>query len=149
MLNMSDYVTPNHFTPNDFATFTPLSIEEEFNLIAPVLIYFEADLKYREQAKAALKQLKKLQHPLLDDTSISTMLNQNFTPAGLGNRYNALMIAMVNEICPDAVPYIDEYGAFAFKIEDDHTAIMGDASNYFGFYMDVESVKKRINLFLH
>lgn len=52
-LNMTDWVTPNHWNTSHFEAFNGLYPKREFALIAPVLIYFQADLRRKEKARAA------------------------------------------------------------------------------------------------
>lgn len=143
-LNMDGWVTPNHFNVADFEKFGPLSARQEFDLIAPITVYYEADLQYKSQARAALQQLKKLGHPVVADKPISDILEDNRTPDGLVNRYNALMMAIVEEVAPGTESYIDEYGSFGFRIGNDDNVLMGDASSMFACYMNANAVVERV-----
>ena len=143
-LNMDGWVTPNHFNVADFEKFGSLTARQEFDLIAPIAVYHMADLKYKSQARAALQQLKKLGHPLVADKSVSEILEDNSAPDGLGNRYNALMMAIVEEVAPGTESYIDEYGSFGFRIGDDDSVLMGDASGIFAYYMNANAVVERV-----
>lgn len=140
MLNLDQWITPNHFSVSEFEAFEKLTPREEFDLIAPVAIYFFADLMYKPKARKALKKLKALAHPMTTDLTVDGMLED--APDGLKSRYNALMMAVVDEVVPGVESYIDEYGAFGFKIGDNSCAFMGDAYGFFAFYADSEGVVK-------
>lgn len=143
MLNMDGWVTPNHFKIADFEKFGKLTPDEEFDLVAPVLVYFQADLGYKKEARATLKKLKGLKHPLVDDKAMSELLES--PPEGLVNRYNALVLKIVSDAAPQATPYIDTYGAFGFTFGSDHRAMMGDVSGLFGFYLRSLDVRSRFS----
>lgn len=141
MLNMDKWVTPNHFKVGDFEKFEALTPDEEFDLIAPITVYFQADLCVKKAARVALRKLKSLKHPLVEGESVEELLETE--PTGLVNRYNALIMAIVNDTAPDADAYIDEYGAFGFNIGDDSCALMGDKSGIFAFYLSAKLVRER------
>ncbi|MBC8738491.1 hypothetical protein F6X40_17090 [Paraburkholderia sp. UCT31] len=141
-LNLDSCVTPNHFSIEDFEEFPGLAPADEFDLVAPIAVYFFADLKLRPQAQAAIQKLKKLRHPLVEDRNVNDLLET--TPDGLESRYNALMMKLVADACPEAQSYIDGYGAFGFRIGHDDTALMGDSQGFFAFYLTADAVKHRI-----
>lgn len=143
MLNMDGWVTPNHFKAAQFEEFAGLSPSAEFDLIAPVLVYFRADLRYKAKARAALTKLKKLAHPLTDDASVTEMLET--APAGLVNRYNALMMKIVDDETGDAEPHIDSYGAFGFRHGGSDCVLMGDVDGLFAFYVGAAAVRQRLS----
>jgi hypothetical protein len=141
MLNMDTWVTPNHFDVANFQPFAAMAPDAEFDLVAPVLVYFQADLRYKPRARAALKKLQRLKHPLVADQTLADLLET--TPEGLANRYNALVMHIVKDEAADAEPYIDQHGAFGFRHGDDACAMMGDASGFFGFYLSAAAVRQR------
>lgn len=142
MLNMDTWVTPNHFHVRDFETFGSLTPDAEFDLVAPVLAYFQADNRLRDKARAALKELMALQHPLVADQSLGAMLQA--MPEGLDNRYNALMMAIVEDAAPGTASRIDTWGAFAFVIGTDTNVLCGDAAGFFAFCLKASDVRKRV-----
>lgn len=144
MLNMDNWVTPNHFSVEDFEQFDKLSPADEFDLVAPILVYFQADLNRRAGAKSAILKLKKLGHPMVEAGSTTEFLIT--APAGLSNRYNALMMKLVHDLRPDAEAYIDEYGAFGFRVPGDSTMLGGDVSGLFAFYLNAQAVKERVEM---
>lgn len=143
MLNMDSWVTPNHFNAAQFEEFAGLSPSAEFDLIAPVLVYFRADIRYKSKARAALATLKKMAHPLTEDASIVEMLET--APDGLVNRYNALMMKIVDDETRDAEPHIDSCGAFGFRYGGNDCVLMGDVDGLFAFYVGAEAVKQRLS----
>lgn len=144
MLNMTGWVTPNHFDVSNFEEFQALSPAQEFDLIAPIMIYFGADLNYCDKAKLAAKELKRLKHPFMEDISVKELINSNVTPEGLENRYNALVMKLVDEQSPEAEAYIDSCGAFGFKLDDDSGVLMGDNSGMFAFHASAKSIENRL-----
>lgn len=144
MLNMDTWVTPNHFSVEAFEQFNGLTPADEFNLVAPILVYFQADLEKKAAAKSAILKLKKLGHPMVEAGSTTEFLIT--APVGLVDRYNALMMKLVHDLRPDAEAYIDEYGAFGFRVPGDSTMLGGDASGLFAFYLDAQAVKERVEM---
>jgi hypothetical protein len=143
MLNMETWVTPNHFAINEFEEFRGLTPDQEFDCIGPVTVYFKADLQYKAQARKGLQQLKKLAHPLVEDRPLSEMLETQ--PTGLINRYNALIMAIVEDEAPGSEAFIDGQGAFGFRLPGSRTEFLnGDASGLFGFYLDAAALRQRV-----
>jgi hypothetical protein len=141
-LNLDDEVTPNHFKVEQFEAFPGLTVDEEFDLVALICIYYHASLDFKAKAREALKTLRKLKHPLVADKTIDEMLET--APEGLVNRYNALLTAIVNDEAPQAQARIDEWGAYGFNLGDETRVLMGDASGFFAFYVAAALVRKRI-----
>lgn len=146
-LNMNDWVTPNHWDVERFEQCRGLSPKKEFALIAPVLIYFEADATWTDKARAALKKLRKAKHPLIEniDQPIEAILRMHRTPDGLTNRYNALVMWLADEVHNGIESYIDKWGAFAFKVGSDHDVLAGDAPGHFAFFDTFEYLRDRIH----
>jgi hypothetical protein len=144
MLNMDTWVTPNHFSVENFEQFGDMSPADEFDLVAPILVYFQADLRKKAAARKAIMALKKLGHPMVEAGSTTEFLLN--APTGLGDRYNALMMKLVHDLRSDAEAYIDEQGAFGFRVPGDSTMLGGDASGLFAFYMDAQAVKERVEM---
>lgn len=141
MLNMTDEVTPNHFSAANFIPFNALSPAEEFDMVAPVMAFFFADLRLRPKAILGFKALKKAKHPLVEGLTVKELLET--APGGLVNRYNALVMQLVSEVAPSAEPYIDKYGAFGFRYNGQDGVLCGDASGMFDFYMSSAAIQKR------
>lgn len=146
-LNMDDYVTPNHWGVERFESCCALDPKEEFELIAPVLIFFEVDASRKERAHAALTKLHRARHPLLEQTgqAVASILRQSTTPDGLINRYNALVMWLADEVQPGIESYIDEWGAYAFRIGRDDTILAGDARGMFAFFDSFSHLQERIH----
>lgn len=148
------YVTPNEPVDSESIPLLrgltrELSLEEEFDLIAPVVIYFLADGSKKRKAAAlkALQTLKSIKHPILDeDDKPGDIVEERNTPDHFIDRYNALMMAIVHQkMGDDAVPYIDEYGAFAFRVHREKGVLSGDDSGIFAFYEKASAVQERLN----
>ena len=142
--NLDDYVTPNHFSVEQFASFKGLSVDEEFDLVAPVVIFLEADSQYRAKARVALKKLKALGHPLLDEVNVASVINTGSGMDAARGRYNALMMVLVDSVIPGIDSYIDAHGGFSFRVPDDSTLLSGDASGLFAFYESAQAVRERL-----
>ena len=143
-LNLGDHVTPNHWSTASFEKFETLSMDAEFDLIAPLLVFFRADCSLRTKARAASLALKKAGHPVMEGQSVRDAIKDE--PDGLIARYNALVMAIVEEENPSAEAYIDSYGAFCYRLGDDQTIAAGDAMSLFGFYLDADALRARVNL---
>ena len=138
------YVTPNHFSAADFTEIIGFTLDKEFNLIAPVMVFFEADCAQKEPARKALIQLKRLKHPLMDGLTVSEVMAERSTPADLHSRYNGLMMAIAASEIETAECYIDPYGAFSFRVGDDANVLMGDSSGTFAMYNNAAAVRERL-----
>lgn len=138
------YVTPNHFNGADFTEFKGLTLDKEFDLVAPVMVFFECDCSTKTKARRALTRLKQLGHPLMQDMTVNEVMDETVTPAGLHSRYNGLMMAIAESEIEGVESYIDPYGAFSFKVEGDANVLMGDASGLFAFYDNAAAVRERI-----
>lgn len=145
-LNMTDWVTPNHWNASRFEAFAGLDPKREFALIAPVLIYFQADLGWKDKARASLKLLRTAKHPLFTDIEqpVESILSMRHTPDGLINRYNALVMSMAEDVQPGIKTLIDQYGAFSFSIGSDQNVLSGCAAGLFAFFDSFDYLRDRI-----
>lgn len=141
---MDNVVTPNHFSVEDFEQFQGLTPSQEFDLVAPVMVYFRADLRRKAEARKALERLRALSYPMVDTGSLTERLM--YEPIGLVERYNALMMKLVKDARPDAEAYIDTHGAFGFRVPGDETLLMGDASGAFAYAMSTAAIRDRLAL---
>ncbi len=147
-LNMDEYVAPHHWSVERFEHCRGLDPKKEFELIAPVLIYFEADATWKDRAKAALTKLRRAKHPLFDhnEQTVPGILRETRTPDGLCSRYNALVMWLADEVQPGIESYIDEWGAYAFRIGRDDTVLAGDEGGMFAFFDTFGHLQERIQL---
>jgi hypothetical protein len=147
-LNMDDYVAPHHWSVKQFEHCDGLDPKREFELIAPVLIYFSVDATTQDNARTALSKLRKAKHPLFESSghTVQAILQLTRTPEGLINRYNALVMWLAEEVQPDIESYIDKWGAYAFKIGQDNNILAGDASGVFAYFRTFSHLQDRILL---
>ena len=145
-LNMDDYVSPNHWNIGQFEAFKGIDPKQEFELIAPVLIYFAADSTWTEKARAALKKLRLAKHPLFTslEQPVASILNMRQTPDGLVSRYNALVMWLADDVHPGIESRIDEWGAYAFTVGQDTNVLSGCSSGLFAFFDSFEYMRTRI-----
>ena len=145
-LHLDDWVTPTSFDPARFEVFSSLTVEEEFDLIAPVAIYHHADMAppWKSRARQALQALRKLKHPLVADALLKDLLETTQGISGLQSRYNALVLTLVASHAPTAEPYIDAWGAYAFRLDGDDCVLAGDSAGWFAFYSNAESLQNRL-----
>lgn len=74
------------------------------------------------------------------------LVEERNTPDHFVGRYNALMMAIVHQkMGDDAVPYIDEYGAFAFRVHREKDVLSGGDCGTFAFYEKASAVHERLN----
>lgn len=139
------HVTPNHFSAADFVAFPGLSLDQEFDLIAPVLVYFFCDSSRKAAARKALTKLNTLGHPMMDGKSVSEIMQETSTLKGLHSRYNGLMMAIAESQVEGIESYIDPYGAYSFKVDGDDHVLMGDAYGLFAFYENAAAVRVRLD----
>jgi hypothetical protein len=142
---MCVYTTPQHFDVTvDFVEHPSLTIDEEFDLVAPVYIYLAADLKYERKARNAAMRLKRIGHPLMDGLTVADLMTGR-APTDFGTRYQQLMMALAEDEIPGIESYIDADGAFSFKHAGDTHVLMGDACGSFAFYLRADDVRRRLN----
>lgn len=140
------YVTPNHFSGADFSPFPGLSLDAEFNLIAPVMIYSQCDCSTarRDKARRALNKLKKMGHPLVGDQSVADLISQTRPIENLDSRYNGLVMAIAEDEIEGVESYIDPHGAYSFRVGQYANVLMGDAYGTFAFHEDSQSLRERL-----
>lgn len=146
-LNMTDWVTPNHWNPSQFEALDGLDVRHEFALIATMVIYFLVDQCRVAEAHNALKTLSMAGHPFIQghEGPIEDMLKMRHTPDGLINRYNALVMWMAEEVQPGIKARIDELGAFAFCVGSDCNVLSGDIAGIFAIFGSFGYLRDRIH----
>jgi hypothetical protein len=142
--NLSDYVTPNHFSVDQFEAFPGLSVDEEFDLVAPIVIFLRADSAKSKKARAALLKLQAMGHPLLNDVDVADVIKTGNGMGRAGTRYNALMMALADSVIPGIDSHIDSFGSFSFLVPGDNTLLCGDDCGTFSFHSSAQSVRERL-----
>lgn len=149
-MTLFPYVTPHHFSAEDFTELCGLSLDAEFDLIAPVVIYFEADCskQRRRAATTALTALQGCGHPIANELERpQVVVEQRRTPEHFVDRYNALVIAIADEATNgSAEATIDAYGAFEFRIGTSTGVLSGSASGTFAYYCNAAALRERLAL---
>jgi hypothetical protein len=144
MLNMTDNVHPYHWDAQKFEAFIDLAPENEFDLIAPVAIYFLADDRLKARAQQAWKQLRKLKHPVSEGCTPKEMVESRLPPDGIHKRYKALFMHLCKQGWPDATFDQDPWGALVVtSVEHDDTS-SGDAQGQFPWFTSAEALKQRL-----
>ena len=147
-MTLFPYVTPHHFSAENFTPLCGLSLDAEFDLIAPVVIYFEADCsnQRRRAATTALTTLQRCGHPIANYLERpQTVLDQRRTPEHFVDRYNALVIAIADEATDgSAEATIDAHGAFEFRIGTSAGVLSGSASGAFAYYDKAAALRERL-----
>lgn len=139
------WIAPGHFDIKNWIAFDGLSADQEFDLIAPVAIYFCTDLAYKAEASKALTKLKRLKHPLAQNGTVAEILNTTRTPNGLVDRYNGLVMAIADDEVPGIASHIDAWGAYAFSQDGDNCVLSGDENGMFAYYMNAKILRERFN----
>ena len=127
--------------------------EELFDLVAPIHIYFHADIMYEKEARKAFQSLRKKREEEMVKAYFSEylpgcFLDNKLSSAG-GNPfwsvYCKLFEEMVKESFPTFKPYFDSYGAKCFR--DDVTNekhLIGDGYNHYPYYLQSEALRERL-----
>jgi|JTFN01.1.fsa_nt_gb hypothetical protein len=132
----TDSIMPGQGTPGDFQPFETLTLDEEFELVAPLHVFHHVDLRFEARANAARRQLRRLGHPLARMGGEEADASRQ--------RYNALMLAIAREELPGVEACIDARGALAFQLRDDgHRVLVGDRDT-FTFAMSPGRVRERL-----
>lgn len=123
--------------------------EELFNLVAPIHIYFNADLMFKNEANEGLKKLKKLK---LDNMVLDYLDEDDFSSKKLDQLDNKLYWRVYNQLFEELVlkefedfePSVDTYGAKCFKYQD-KIYLDGDSFDCYPFYTDYVTLTERLN----
>lgn len=127
--------------------------EELFDLVAPIHIYFHADLMYEREAKKAFRELKKKRELDFVKEYFDSFTEEDLEERGLNtvhannfwSIYCRLFEEIVQESFPTFKPYFDSYGAKCFR--DDATNeqhLIGDGYNHYPYYLQSEALKERL-----
>lgn len=148
MYNMTDYVHPFHWNVEDFEALPGLSPEQEFDAIAPVAIYFAADVCYKEKARGAWNKLKAANHPVVADMTAQEMLQERSAPEGINERYNALFMYLCCQTWTSAVFDQDRWGALTVAESGDRDAkqLAGACHGQFPWYATSSMLKTRLQI---
>lgn len=119
MLNMNQIVHPYQWDLDKFVEFDRLTPSQEFDLIAPVAIYFQADVCFKDKARKAWNKLRALDHPVAASMAASEMVKEMGTPDGIHERYKALFMFLCRQEWPSAEFTVDQYGGLAVKKSGD------------------------------
>lgn len=118
-----------------------------FDSIAPLVIYHLADLRYKKQAKKALKDLRKLMgddwvEGLLTDKENGFDL-ENLKTGLLQEIYNDTFAYIVEENVSDAIFQIDKYGGYNYVLNNE-ILFGSDDSRVFPWFLGSETIIDRI-----
>lgn len=129
------------------AGLTPAALDD----VAPIAIYFFADLARKKQAEDAVRRLKAQAHPVLagaDGEMPRGMKLRDLEERHDKSGFNLLyQHAMATELARhlDASDWkiqIDQHGAFEIE-RNGETAFSGDADGWFAWYGDAAAVEAR------
>lgn len=124
--------------------------ENLFNWVAPIHVFHHADIMYKSEAKKAFKELKKAsgcemvksyfgeEAVVLKEKTIETIDSEVFWRV-----YNQLFEEIVKESFPAFSMGYDMYGAKCFRLGG-AVYLAGDVHDCFPFYVDMESLKERL-----
>ena len=126
-----------------------LTKEKLFDLIAPIFIYFFADLCYENEAIESLEKLKTLRHDAtikryFDNDDLDKNSIDDIDHYKIKDIYDELFEEMVLSVFPDAVPDYDRSGAKCFTING-RKYLNGDAYLCYPFYADHQALKIRLS----
>ena len=110
-----------------------------FDDIAPIAVYLNADLKYKNEAEKALKQLKKDCGHIPEIASLTPKdVKDGELGFDAGHVYNRLFEMIAEGYGTIAV---DKYGAWGY-IDECGNEHWGDDSGFFPWYLDEETLEK-------
>jgi hypothetical protein len=111
--------------------------------VAPIFIYHGADLKYKKEAAAAFRRMKKEKHPLVAETN-------KLDDVDAGNAqilYNHAFVQTLIRELPDPSSWeveIDQYGGYEIVRDGDGERIFGsDGIGCFAYYLDTVAIQER------
>jgi hypothetical protein len=139
-------------TDNDAAGVT---IENLFDLVAPVYIYHKADIQYRAEAERALRRLKDftavdfephISHPTaarLAEAALALTADEA-DPNAFWEAYDLLFPALVTREYPALRPDHDPRGACCFRDSEGGVRLDGDACGHYPYYLSYEALADRL-----
>lgn len=119
-----------------------------FDVVAPILIYHDADIKFRSKAMKAFRTLKKTlpeQHFLVEGVDHV----DDIWPGTLLDVYNGLLAEHVEDRFADhgvdAKFVVDSYGGFGYRVKDE-SLFTGDGRSVFAYYETAALVDERLGI---
>jgi len=117
----------------------PLADRERFNAVAPIAIYFGADVMFKAQAEKGFATLKKAGDPLVVDAeSLDDVSDYQ-------DAYNNLVVSIAEEYLPSFQPTHDYWGGRCFVTELSAHApkggtVLAGEQGWFAFYEDYDNL---------
>lgn len=147
MLNTDKVIHPWHWDVSQFEECPGLSPSKEFDLIAPIAIFFYANMSFSQEANKAWKQLKKIKHPIAVEMGDVRFLKITDAPR-VFDRYKALFMRLAKDLWPDAVFDQDYYGALSVQNPSsvDKDQLSGDAHGQFPWFLSFQKMQNRFSL---
>lgn len=128
-----------------------LTVEQLFDLVAPIHIYHHADIALAKRADRALEKLKHYKNDELvkeyfgqDIKTLDTPHIDMVDPEVFWRVYDQLFITIVQADFPYFEVSYDKYGARCFQYNG-VKYLTGDDAGCFPFYLDSETLQKRLN----
>ena len=121
-------------------TATALTVEQQFDIIAPIVICLQADLMFKKQAQVAMRKLKR--NPELFAKAGSPDSLDDFYPTGF---YNDLFKDVVLSLKPNWTPFVDRWGAKGFKDETGAVVFSGDDTGFYPWYETAALIAVRVS----
>lgn len=133
-----------------------MTIDELFDLVAPVAIMHAADTTYEPKAKKALRKLKKLENdPLVvkhfgaPNTDRDWMALVEFSEADgfrhtVVDVYKTLFMEIIEDAAPDWEHHFDRWGAHAWRDASGEHVFSGDACRMVPWYETAALLRERI-----
>lgn len=118
-----------------------------FDYVAPIHIYFNADIKYKQKAEKAFRYLKKHKKEAeryLDDITVLEQRNlDDVDPYVFWRAYNNLFEEEVLSYFPELEPSYDRWGARCF-VFNGKRYLSGDSYDCYPFYVSKKALEERL-----
>jgi hypothetical protein len=114
----------------------------EFDVIAPVFIYFDADILWKKAANKCFKRLRREAHPLVEGLGRLDDLDSDRVRLLYNHAFAATLLKELDDPSEWSVE-VDQYGGYGCVRSDGETAFGSDGVGTFAYYGDVESIRKR------
>lgn len=132
-----------------------VSIENLFDLVAPVYVYHKADIQYRAEAERALRELKNftaadfephLGHPAAARLAEAALADtaDDADPNAFWEAYDLLFPDLVTREYPTLRPDYDSRGARCFRDVENNVRLDGDACGHYPYYLSHEALAERL-----
>jgi len=145
LTSLTQLAIPGEWPIAQFEPFDGLTPYQEFDLVAPIHLYFSEDMTYEKHARDAAVKLKALAHPLMAGRDVDDLIAGSDSLPHCENRYNQLLMVIANSARPGIHGYVNEHGGFAFVHEGQGSILESYQSGTFAIILNATAVRRLLD----